>query len=47
MDKLCSPVETQLIEYSMSLGFEDLTEKGHKSSKAQSNRHDWWSTWCF
>ena len=27
MDKLCSPVETQLIEYSMSLGFEDLTEK--------------------
>ena len=27
MDKLCSPVETELIEYSMSLGFEDLTEK--------------------
>ena len=30
MDKLCSPVETQLIEYSMSLGFEDLTEKKEK-----------------
>ncbi len=33
MDKLCSPVETQLIEYSMSLGFEDLTEKAINQAK--------------